>query len=642
MAGNTVSIVVKANDQATGVLKGIEKEASGLGKAFGDMAKIAGGFVMAQGILKAPDAIGSVIGAASDMNETLSKSNTIFGSSGKIIEQWADGAARDFGQSKQQALEAAGTFGNLFTQLGMGVQPAADMSQKMTELASDFASFHNADITEVINAQTAAFRGEYDALQRFVPTINAAAVETKALEMTGKENAKALTAQEKAAATYALMMEGAGAALGDFDRTASGLANSQRTLSAQFDDIQAKIGEKLIPVMGALVNFISSDVIPGLEKFGAWFSENIQPRIEAFTSWLEPKIREAFEVFKRDVIPLIEEFGQRAQEEFRKFQGYYESDLKPAIDNIVLAVQFVVDQFKEYWPQIEQVVKPIMEQFALIVETAVQAVKLSLGIIIDLLGGDFKGAWDKTKELIQTTTDFWRGTVENAIELLRGLVGLIGEVAKDLITGFINKAQDTYVNVVVPWFRELPANIMDVVGDLSRVLWNAGLSVIQGLWDGMKAKWEEVKGWLNNVTDMIPDLKGPAERDRQLLVANGEAVMTGFAAGLRNGWNETVTPFLRAVTDEVGRVMASAYPEGYSPGEGIEGRRVGSNGWIGAGAEVPVFVRAAAMQYDHARYAEFQRRIGDQDYMPNINLSIHVGDETITRSVRRDGDRMMI
>jgi hypothetical protein len=196
--------------------------------------------------------------AASDLNESLSKSNTIFGENGRAIERWASGAATSFGQSKQSALENAASFGNMFRQMEIGLQPATRMSTKMVELASDFASFHNADITDVLQAQQAAFRGEYDAVQRFVPTINAAAVETKALAMTGKENASQLTAQEKALATYQLMLDGAGKATGDFARTSDGAANQQRILAAQIENLQASVGRVLIPILQSAMGVIQT------------------------------------------------------------------------------------------------------------------------------------------------------------------------------------------------------------------------------------------------------------------------------------------------------------------------------------------------------------------------------------------------
>ena len=208
--------------------------------------------------------MGAAVNAASDLNETLSKSNTVFGQSADEVEDWADGAAESFGQSKREALDAASGFGNMFTQLGIGSDQAAKMSTEMTELASDFASFHNADISDVIDAQSAAFRGEYDALQRYVPTINAATVEQEALAMTGKATTGELTAQEKALAVQKLMLEGAGQAMGDFDRTSGSAANQLRTAKAAMEDASAEIGEDLLPIVADL----AGGVAEAAEKFG--------------------------------------------------------------------------------------------------------------------------------------------------------------------------------------------------------------------------------------------------------------------------------------------------------------------------------------------------------------------------------------
>lgn len=208
----------------------------------------------------------SSIQAASDWDEALSRSNTVFGRSADEIEAWAETASSSFGQSKTEAISAAGSFGNMFTQLGVGEETAADMSMTMTELASDFASFHNADISDVLTAQEAAFRGEYDALQRFVPTINAATVEQKALEMGLADVNGELDQQDKALATYQLMMEGAGDAMGDFDRTSGSLANQQRELSAKFEDLRIELGEKLLPIATSIARFILDTLIPAFEE----------------------------------------------------------------------------------------------------------------------------------------------------------------------------------------------------------------------------------------------------------------------------------------------------------------------------------------------------------------------------------------
>lgn len=197
--------------------------------------------------------MGLAVKAASDLNETVSKTDNVFGDSADAVHKFASTAAKDIGQSRRQAEDATSTFGNLFVQLGVGSTQAAKMSMQMVKLSSDFASFHNADITEVIEAQTAAFRGEYDSVQRFVPTINAAAVEQKALAMGLGATTKELDAQDKALAVQALLMEGAGKATGDFARTSDGLANQSRILKAELEDTAANIGQKLIPFALKLV-----------------------------------------------------------------------------------------------------------------------------------------------------------------------------------------------------------------------------------------------------------------------------------------------------------------------------------------------------------------------------------------------------
>lgn len=239
----------------------------GLGRALVSFGKTA-----AIGLGAAAVGIGvgaaAAINAGSDLAEVLSKSNTVFKEQGAAMEEWADTSAEAFGQSKKEALEAASSFGNMFIQLGIGRKESALMSKSMTELASDFASFHNADISEVLIAQQAAFRGEYDAVQKFVPTINAAAVEQKALKMGLAKTTKELDAQDKALAVQALLMEGAGDAAGDFARTSDGLANKQRILSARFEDVKAKIGQGLMPVALGLATFFSERLLPVFEEVG--------------------------------------------------------------------------------------------------------------------------------------------------------------------------------------------------------------------------------------------------------------------------------------------------------------------------------------------------------------------------------------
>jgi hypothetical protein len=256
------------------------------GAAAADLAAVGGalksaesGFVSLGGIVKTALAGAAVAGigafavsavkAASDVSESQNKVNAVFGDGAKAINDFANGSAQKLGISRAAALDAAGSYGNLFLQLGIGSGKAGEMSKGMLTLAADLGSFHNADITEVIEAQTAAFRGEFDSVQKFVPTINAAAVAQAAMAMTGKSVESALTDQDKALAVHKLLTEGAGKATGDFAATNTGMANSMKIIKASFSDITTEIGDQLLPMITPLISTFAQALPGAFEKFRA-------------------------------------------------------------------------------------------------------------------------------------------------------------------------------------------------------------------------------------------------------------------------------------------------------------------------------------------------------------------------------------
>jgi phage-related protein len=270
---NIIDIIIRSKDQtgdgissASRGAKVLEGVFQGIGQKAGQMISDLPG--------KAIEFFSGAISAASDLGETVSKNQTIFGAAANDLIAWADTAPRSLGLTKQAALDATGTLGNLFTQLGITTDEARKMSQANVQLATDFASFHNADPTEVLDAMTAAYRGEYDAVQRYVPVINAAKVEEEALAMTHKRSAKELTEKDKALAVSALMQKNAGAAAGDFARTSDSAANKTRIAAAAFEDLKVKIGNALLPAWSALLSFVTGSFLPVLG--------NVADRVIAF------------------------------------------------------------------------------------------------------------------------------------------------------------------------------------------------------------------------------------------------------------------------------------------------------------------------------------------------------------------------
>jgi hypothetical protein len=174
------------------------------------------------------------------------------------VLDWGNKSALAFGQSKQQALEAAGTFGNLFTSMGLANGKSADMSKGLVELAADLASFNNIDPALVLEKLRSGLVGEVEPLRTLGINLTMAATKAKAVQMG-------------LAGANALILEQSSNAQGDFARTADGMANQSRIMSAQLKDSAAMLGQNLLP--------IALKVVQGLNKMLETFN-NAPPFVQ--------------------------------------------------------------------------------------------------------------------------------------------------------------------------------------------------------------------------------------------------------------------------------------------------------------------------------------------------------------------------
>jgi len=223
-----------------------------------------------------------MVDMAADVGESMSKNKVLFGEAANSVTQFAETAATDLGLSKRAALEAAGNFGALTHAMKMSGEDGADMSITMVKLAADMASFNNASPEETLTALAAGLRGENEPLRRFGVLLDAATTKQKALEMGLIENTKgALDPATKALASYHLILEQSTVQQGDFQRTSDGLANSQRILAAQWEDLQTQLGEALLPIFTDFTHFLVETGIPNAQKFiDVWKDEGPVKAIE--------------------------------------------------------------------------------------------------------------------------------------------------------------------------------------------------------------------------------------------------------------------------------------------------------------------------------------------------------------------------
>jgi len=242
------------------LLADVSEFGKGLDKAGSNFRKFSKGVEQASKFanvaIGAVGALGvSAINAASDLDETSSAIEQVFGRrSAAQLQRFAQTAAQSLGQSRQQALSAAQSFGIFGTSAGLADDDLVEFTTSLVTLAADLASFNNTDVDTAINALGAALRGESEPIRQYGVLLDAATLKNRALaEGIIETTEEALTPQQRTMAAYAEILAQTSLQQGDFARTSDGLANSQRILKAELENFRVEVGEELLPVVQQLL-----------------------------------------------------------------------------------------------------------------------------------------------------------------------------------------------------------------------------------------------------------------------------------------------------------------------------------------------------------------------------------------------------
>lgn len=266
--------LAQAESAIKGVDDSVKKADTGMKSMVGSLKGIAATMGVAFAGTQLVQFAKSAVLAASSMAESVSKVNVVFGDGAKQVMAFGESAAENLGISNQAALEAAGTYGNLFQAFGLGQGQAQQMSTSLVQLAADMASFNNTSIDDAITALRSGLSGETEPLKRFGVALQDTRLKTEAFSMGLIKSTKdALTPAAKAQAAYAIIMRDTALAQGDYARTADGTANTMKSLQARFADAKVAVGEALMPAFRALLKLLNL-LIPVIENIGKFFKEN--------------------------------------------------------------------------------------------------------------------------------------------------------------------------------------------------------------------------------------------------------------------------------------------------------------------------------------------------------------------------------
>lgn len=186
---------------------------------------------------------------ATDLEETLSKVDVVFGNNAQTIKTWADTAIESMGLSAETAMSAAATYANMSDGMGIAEDTALEMAMSMTQLSADLASFNNTSQETAQIALNSIWTGETETLKKYGIVMTETNLAAFAMQQGITKNISSLSQAEKVQLRYNYVLANTANAQGDFARTSDSVANQTRMAKEQLKEAAATLGQNLLPIV---------------------------------------------------------------------------------------------------------------------------------------------------------------------------------------------------------------------------------------------------------------------------------------------------------------------------------------------------------------------------------------------------------
>lgn len=266
-AGNTALLAVKIIGDSSGATQALSAVETATGRTAG--VTTSAGRDMTGVWTAVAAAMTGCAKAASDLEQATGAVTQIFGEQAPEMMAFAE-SMQAYGLSTAQAAQMSAVMGAQLKNLGIPMEHVAELTQALIMLGADLAAVMGGTVPQACAALGAALRGEFDTLEQYGITINAAAVEAEALALAESGVTFASESQAKAVATLSLIWEQTTDVQGAAAEETDTLAASMGALRAAVTNLAAQIGGALIPILVPLIQTITDVIV----KVSTWIEES--------------------------------------------------------------------------------------------------------------------------------------------------------------------------------------------------------------------------------------------------------------------------------------------------------------------------------------------------------------------------------
>ena len=225
-------------------------------------------------------------GAASELNNAISRTQTILGPASEAILKQADQLAGKYGVIKTEYISAAAAFAGSFKNAGKDAKSAAAEAIKLADLGADLAARYSGTNDKAFNAIRSVLKGEMDPIEDYIVQLGERNIAEEAVRLGLVKTAGAMTNTAKQASVLSLLYKQTKDAQGALAQTAGESDNQMKKFWGTLENLGASIGQTLMPAFDRLL-VIANDSASNLTSSWEASSATFAGYADTFIGWVD-------------------------------------------------------------------------------------------------------------------------------------------------------------------------------------------------------------------------------------------------------------------------------------------------------------------------------------------------------------------
>lgn len=471
---------------------------------------------------KAVDFLKDSVKAASDLEQATGAVESVFKDQAGAIDKWSKQSAKSMGLSETQYKNMAAVAGAMLKGMGLPLKQTAELTNTLTKRAADMAATFGGTTADAMEAIAALMRGERDPIEKYGVSLKQVDINARlAAKGQSKLTGSAKTQAEAQAGLDILMQKTADTA-GQFSREQKTLAGRTQIATAEFENMKATIGAKLMPIVLAMWDLFQFKVVPVLHDLWdigkqvvniLWHGDFTGGPFQEDSDFVKAifRIRNEFlwyyTLLNDNVIPVIKTLwswiDQSLVPTLKVLALIFAVSLLGPTLAVVYAINLLVEAVAAAWSWLAGRFGPILEHvWHVIADQFLPGVLRLYTAIAALLVPIFKVWWaimdGAILPLLGWIAEKLHGPLKVAVDVVGAVLGwLIDNILKGLVSQF--DAVMKVINLLVgtlTWLAVETRKAFQGVGDLFNTVLDTIKQIVE--WIG-KIRFPSAPSWLGKI-----------------------------------------------------------------------------------------------------------------------------------------------